>query len=171
MWKTTSKLSGPATSNYEANYPPLYSMWKIQKSQCMWKVHIISTFFSESAVGIISIQIPCVLRQDVVRSLDVYGDSLPELLEMSLRSNKTRASCFPWPSWPKLIKPLRFGPINIDAISILSRNVSWSGSWDMFTPFYRPYCINVGRIGCTFMGKMVQTWSHTTIVRKYGWLP
>ncbi len=25
-----------------------YSIWKIQKSQCMWKVHIISTFFSES---------------------------------------------------------------------------------------------------------------------------
>ncbi len=26
----------------------IYSMWKIRKSQCMWKVHIISTFFSES---------------------------------------------------------------------------------------------------------------------------
>ncbi len=28
----------------------LYSMWKIRKSQCMWKVHIISTLFSESVV-------------------------------------------------------------------------------------------------------------------------
>ncbi len=24
-------------------------MWKIRKSQCMWKVHLILTFFSESA--------------------------------------------------------------------------------------------------------------------------
>ena len=42
--ETTSKLSGPATSNYEGIIH-LYSMWKIQKYQCMWKVHINSTFF------------------------------------------------------------------------------------------------------------------------------
>ncbi len=30
----------------------LYSMWKIRKSQCMWNVHIISTFFSESVLSI-----------------------------------------------------------------------------------------------------------------------
>ncbi len=30
----------------------LYSMWKIQKFQCMWKVHLISTFFSESVSSV-----------------------------------------------------------------------------------------------------------------------
>ncbi len=29
----------------------LYSMWKIQKSQYMWKIHINSTFFSENVIN------------------------------------------------------------------------------------------------------------------------
>ena len=34
----------------------LSSMWKIPKSHCMWKVHIGSTFFSESAGKMAQVQ-------------------------------------------------------------------------------------------------------------------
>ncbi len=49
--KTTSTLSVPMQRHQIMRGIHLYFMWKIQKCQYMWKVHIISTFFSESAGG------------------------------------------------------------------------------------------------------------------------
>ena len=50
MWvKTTSILSGPATSNFQRNFPPLLYV-ENTIFHCMWKIHLISTFFSESGM-------------------------------------------------------------------------------------------------------------------------
>ncbi len=44
------RKSGPATSNFERKFPPLFYV-KNTNIHCMWKVHIISTFFSESVAA------------------------------------------------------------------------------------------------------------------------